>query len=298
MRVVDAGRKGFPADPAEAQPFGARRRAGHDPALDVRIDRDLGLAARAAENDDFGMGFEEGQVVLEQDAFGGLGRFRAGGRQDDDQDRRADAVSHGRLLRWCQAPIILQLNPGHNTRFPISRQANPSDLPTLPPLSLPAGPPKFGNSYCVPDFPPLSPPIPPPAPQKIGNGYHVPQFPPLGRHGPFGSYGGMGRSAHLLLRRPAYVVSVTTRTGTIMDTYRNPLEGGGENRSKQGHTEKDRGVILPRHSRGPAPAPAATRGGSLQSRKSRQAGSIARLKERENSPAGPSGVTVRDKEKS
>ncbi len=83
-----------------------------------------------------------------------------------------------------------------------------------------------------------------------------------------------------------------------MDTYRNPLEGGGENRSKQGHIEKDRGVILPRHSRGPAPFPAATRGGSLQSRKSRQAGSIARLKERENSPAGPSGVTVRDKEKS
>jgi len=57
------------------------------------------------------------------------------------------------------------------------------------------------------------------------------------------------------------------------------------------------GVIAPCPSRGLSPFPAATRGGSLQVMTSAPPGAWPGPAERENSPAGPSGVTVRDKEK-
>ena len=116
--VVDARGDGLPADPAEAQAVRAFGRTGHDPALEVRVDRDLGLAGGPLEHDDLGVGLKEGQVVLEQDAFRGLGRFRAGRGQSGDDERRANAVSHGSLLPRSLSPPIL-LNRGHNTNSPI-----------------------------------------------------------------------------------------------------------------------------------------------------------------------------------
>ncbi|MCK7515057.1 MAG: hypothetical protein MZV70_70965 [Desulfobacterales bacterium] len=86
VRVVDARGDGLAPDPAEAQPVRTAGRAGHDPALEVGIDRDPGPGPSAlVEHDDLGVLLEEGQVVLEQDAFGRLGRLGAGRRQDDDQ---------------------------------------------------------------------------------------------------------------------------------------------------------------------------------------------------------------------
>ena len=79
-------------------------RAGHDPALEVGIDRDLGLAVGAREHDDLRVRLEEGQVVPEQDPLGRLGRFRAGRREGDDHECHADAVSHGSLLRYARSP--------------------------------------------------------------------------------------------------------------------------------------------------------------------------------------------------
>jgi hypothetical protein len=98
VRIVDARGDGFPADPAEAQAVGPGRGAGHDPSLEVGIDGHLGRPA-GPEHEDLGVLLKKGQVVLEQDALGRLGRLGAGRRQDDEDERRSDAVSHASLLR-------------------------------------------------------------------------------------------------------------------------------------------------------------------------------------------------------
>ncbi len=128
----------------------------------------------------------------------------------------------------------------------------------------------------------------------MGNGYCVPDF----EREKTRSYREMGRSAHLLALRRAYVVSVRQRTGTIMDAIiRLHKKGGGVNRSRRQIICTAFGAILPCPVRGRTALPTAMRGGSFQGTTSRRGGLEARRAERENGPAAPVGGSVRDKEK-
>ena len=89
VQVVLLRGQGGPVDPAEAQSIRAAGRAGHDPALQVGIDRNLGGAAKILEDGHPGMLLQERQVVLERPRLGlGLGAFGTahGHHQDGRQD--------------------------------------------------------------------------------------------------------------------------------------------------------------------------------------------------------------------
>ncbi|MCK7525165.1 MAG: carboxypeptidase-like regulatory domain-containing protein [Ignavibacteriales bacterium] len=151
---------------------------------------------------------------------------------------------------------------------------------------------QIGDTILIPEFPrptgERSVPIGSPIPTKSVTGIS-----PMWGMGRIGSYGGIGRFAHLLRRRPAYRGSVTKRTGTTMDaSIAIRHKGGGENRSKQATSSNiiQSGVISPCPSRGPAPYPAATRGGSLQARKSRQPGHRPARGTREQPGRPPQGL--------